>query len=118
QRLVAAEDEEIVALIGAPILGVAGDSGAKAGPAQRVGRPARLPRRQKVARARPEAGPFLVVATLRRAQVNPVAGQPERLRAGQKQAGKGFALRGHGFSAAPLIGQRISWRGAPSGARN
>ena len=53
-----AEDEEIVALVGAPILGVAGEAGAEIGAAQRVGRPARLPRRQEIARARPAGSPI------------------------------------------------------------
>src|SRR5437764_13899927 len=59
ERLVVAEDKEVVALIGPPILGIAGDAGAKAGPAQRVRRPARFPRRRKIAGTPPAAGPSI-----------------------------------------------------------
>src|SRR5207253_2644004 len=81
--------------------GIASDAGAKAGATQRVGRPARLPGRQKIARARPEAGPFIVIAAFGRAQENPVADQAKRVRPREKQTGKGLALRSH------YLGQRL-----------
>src|SRR5215469_5162424 len=76
QGLVWREDEETVGLVCPPILGVTGHPRAKARAAQRIRRPARLPRRQEVSRTGSQARPRPVIAPLRRAQKDPVAGQP------------------------------------------
>src|SRR5437764_14476188 len=112
QGLVMAEDEEIVGLVGAPIFGITRNSPSKIRSAQCVGRPARLPGREKIPRARAQARPCLVIAALRWPQKDPISGQPVRIGPGQKQSGEGFSLRRH------LSSVRAKPRGAPAICRN
>src|SRR5713101_2630637 len=70
QRVVMGEDEEIVGLVGAPILGIAAYPGAETRAAERIGRPVRLPWHEKISRTCTQTGPGLVIAALRSPQKN------------------------------------------------
>src|SRR5712671_2879275 len=65
ERIVVGKDEEIVGLVGAPILGIAAHPGAETRAAESVGRPVRLPTREKISGACAQARPGVVVAALR-----------------------------------------------------
>src|SRR5262249_27726745 len=97
QRFVMAENEQVVGLVGPPVFGIAGYSRPEARPTERVGRPARFPRYQKSPGAAAQAGPAFVITAVGRAQEDPFAGQAKRLRASEKDAGKGFPLRRHRY---------------------
>src|SRR5260370_802438 len=98
QGLVMREDEKIIRLVNAPIFGITRDSRPKIRSAECIGRPIRLPRRKEISGARAQARPCFVIAALRRAQKDAIAGQSIRVGAGQEQSRKGFSLRRHLFS--------------------
>ena len=95
QCFVLGEDEQVVGLVGPPVFGIAGHPGTEARPTQRVDGPAWLSWREKISGTAAQARPVLVIAALGRTQKDTLAGQAKRLRAGEKDAGEGFALRGH-----------------------
>ena len=107
-----AEDEEIVGLVGAPILGVARQPGAKAGAAQRVGRPSRLPRRQKMPRARRAGWP---IPRNRRARAR--AERPARRPAGTAPA-RARKSRGKALRCGAIAAAAFRRRAGPAAARN
>ena len=108
------EDEKIIGLVGAPILGVARHPAREnsRGSARRAASSAPMAPGNRASGA--QARPGLVIAALRRAQIDPIAAKPERVGPGEKQARKGFALRRHRDSrgavkrpAAPAIDRNL-----------
>src|SRR6266404_3473136 len=95
ERIVMGEDEEIVGLVGAPILSIAAYPGAETGAAECIGWSVRLPWREKISRACAQARPGVVIAALRDPQKHAIPGRPERIRAGEKQSRKRPSLRRH-----------------------
>ena len=73
--VILAEQEEGVALVALPLLGIALQAAAIGGAAERIARPGRLPRRQEIAAERAQFRPLPPVSPTRRAQIKPLAPQ-------------------------------------------
>src|SRR5581483_1999668 len=101
QRIVLeAEHQETVALVGAPIGGVALEAAAKGAARQRIRRPARLPRRKEAPRFAAERRPGLPVAAFGRPQQDALAEKPECRRRCAEQARQAQQVGGQTIASA------------------
>src|SRR6185437_11609757 len=99
RAVVAAEQEEAVALVGAPVRHIALEATAKGGARQRIGRPARLPRHEETARLAAQLRPFLPIAALGRPQRDAIVDEAERRQGGGEEPRQAEQVRGHGAVA-------------------
>jgi len=99
RAILPAEQEEAVALVGAPVGHIALEAAAKGGACQRIRRPARLPRHQEAARLAAQPRPFLPIAALWRPQHHQIIDQTQRRQSGSEEPRQSEEFGCHGAVA-------------------